>query len=126
MASVKALRQTLDRQTLQPTATCALLSRVAQLHDPSAQTDNVARVLNEHFIAVKVDREERPDVNEQFMLATQIIGGRGDWPNSVWLTPDGKPWISGTYFPRARFINVLQQLTILCKTQRPEVAGVAR
>jgi hypothetical protein len=65
----------------------------------SFEDDEIARVLNEHFIPIKVDREERPDLDEIYMSATQLMAGRGGWPNSVWLTPDGRPWYAGTYFP---------------------------
>jgi len=86
----------------------------------SFENEEVAGVLNEHFVCIKVDREERPDVDEQYMVATQLLGGRGGWPNSVWLMPDGRPWMAGTYFPRQRFIDVLHALTQLWKEQ-PEV-----
>src|SRR5512140_3798238 len=59
----------------------------------------VADLLNEHFVSVKVDREERPDVDDVFMTAVQITTGRGGWPLSAFLTPDGKPFFAGTYFP---------------------------
>jgi hypothetical protein len=58
-----------------------------------------ARILNEHFISIKVDREERPDVDEIYMTAVQMMTGRGGWPMSVFLTPDRKPFFGGTYFP---------------------------
>jgi len=57
----------------------------------SFEDEEVAKVINEHFVAIKVDREERPDIDEQYMLATQLLTQRDGWPNSVWLTPDGKP-----------------------------------
>lgn len=87
----------------------------------SFEDPEVAAVLNKHCIAIKVDREERPDIDEQYMLATQLINQRGGWPNSVWLTPDGKPWMAGTYFPKDRFISVLDQLAEIWKTRREEV-----
>ena len=62
----------------------------------------IARQLNEGFVCVKVDREERPDVDEIYMTATQLITRSGGWPNSVFLTPDLKPFFAGTYFPPAR------------------------
>ena len=76
----------------------------------SFENEEVAKVLNEKYIAIKVDREERPDIDEQLMLATQLMTGRGGWPNSVWLTTDGRPWMAGTYFPKVQFIDVLNQL----------------
>ncbi len=87
----------------------------------SFEKDDVAAILNEHFIAIKVDREERPDVDEQYMLATQLMSGRGGWPNSVWLTPDGRPWMAGTYFPREQFKQVLTQLADVWTTRRGDV-----
>jgi len=87
----------------------------------SFEDSEVAAVLNEHFVAVKVDREERPDVDEQYMLATQLLTSRGGWPNSVWLTPEGKPWMAGTYFPKPRFIPALTQLAGIWKDRRDEV-----
>jgi len=91
----------------------------------SFEDSEVAAVLNEHFIAIKVDREERPDLDEQYMVATQLMTGRGGWPNSVWLMPDGKPWMAGTYFPKPQFISALNQLAGVWKTRRSEVAGQA-
>ncbi len=62
----------------------------------------IAREMNEGFVCVKVDREERPDVDEIYMAATQLITRSGGWPNSVFLTPDLKPFFAGTYFPPRR------------------------
>ena len=85
------------------------------------EDEEVAQVLNEHFIAIKVDREERPDIDEQYMLVTQLITGRGGWPNSVWLTPNGRPWMAGTYFPKNEFIRVLNALSDYWKNRRQDV-----
>ena len=85
------------------------------------EDEEVARVLNEHFIAIKVDREERPDIDEQYMLVTQLMTGRGGWPNSVWLTPDGRPWMAGTYFPKNEFIRVLNALSDYWENRRQDV-----
>ena len=84
----------------------------------SFEDEEVAAILNEHFICIKVDREERPDVDEQYMLATQLFTGRGGWPNSLWLMPDGRPWMAGTYFPRESFIQGLKKLAEVWKDQR--------
>ncbi|MFC3959983.1 thioredoxin domain-containing protein [Halovivax cerinus] len=62
--------------------------------------ETVAEVLNEGFVPIKVDREERPDVDTVYMTVSQAVTGRGGWPLSVWLTPDGRPFYVGTYFPR--------------------------
>ena len=76
----------------------------------SFEKQEVADVLNRDFVAIKLDREERPDLDEIYMKATHALRKRGGWPNSVWLTPDGRPWFAGTYFPKDQFINILQQL----------------
>lgn len=92
----------------------------------SFENEDVAAVLNEHFIAIKVDREERPDIDSQMMLATQLMtGGGGGWPNSVWLTPDGRPWMAGTYFPRPQFLAALGQISELWDTQADKVDAQA-
>jgi uncharacterized protein YyaL (SSP411 family) len=65
----------------------------------SFEDEEIAAFLNAHYIAVKVDREERPDVDAVYMSAVQIVAGRGGWPMTVWLTPDRKPFYAGTYFP---------------------------
>src|SRR5512139_3961764 len=59
----------------------------------------IARVLNERYVPIKVDREERPDVDALYMTAVQLLTGGGGWPMSVWLTPDREPFFAGTYFP---------------------------
>lgn len=86
---------------------------------------DVARIINDNYIAIKVDREQRPDIDEQYMLATQMITQRGGWPNSIWLTPDGRPWMSGTYFPKDQFIQILSQLSEVWETRRSEVESQA-
>jgi uncharacterized protein YyaL (SSP411 family) len=87
----------------------------------------VARDMNEGFVCVKVDREERPDVDEIYMTATQLITRSGGWPNSVFLTPDLEPFFAGTYFPprdtagRPGFPRVLQGLRQSWLLQRAEI-----
>ncbi len=93
----------------------------------SFENDDVAAILNQFFVCIKVDREERPDIDEIYMTATQLMTGRGGWPNSVWLLPDGRPWFAGTYFPRedsagrAGFKTLLNKLADFWKTRRPDV-----
>ncbi|HLR92969.1 MAG TPA: thioredoxin domain-containing protein [Jiangellaceae bacterium] len=65
----------------------------------SFEDDDIAAYLNEHFVAVKVDREERPDVDSVYMDVLQAMTGQGGWPMTVFLTPDGRPFYAGTYFP---------------------------
>ena len=59
----------------------------------------IAERLNESFVPIKVDREERPDVDALYMAATQLVSGHGGWPMSVFLVPDGRPFMAGTYYP---------------------------
>jgi len=65
----------------------------------SFENESIAALMNEHFINIKVDREERPDLDETYMTAVQLMTGRGGWPMSVFLSPDLKPFYAGTYFP---------------------------
>jgi len=87
----------------------------------SFEDEEVAAILNEHYVAIKVDREERPDVDKHYMLATQLVTGRGGWPNSVWLTPEGEPWMAGTYFPKPQFMSALNQLADAWDERRDDI-----
>ncbi|WP_406685003.1 thioredoxin domain-containing protein [Seonamhaeicola sp. MEBiC1930] len=79
----------------------------------------VAQVMNKNFINIKVDREERPDVDQAYMNAVQLMTGSGGWPLNVVALPDGRPVWGGTYFPKEQWISVLEQLTKLY-TESPE------
>ena len=97
----------------------------------SFERDDVAAILNKHYVAIKVDREERPDVDQIYMSATQRFTGSGGWPNSLWLTPDGRPWYAGTYFPREDafgrpgFKTVLTALAKTWRERREDVNATA-
>ena len=91
----------------------------------SFEREEVAAVLNEHFICIKVDREERPDVDAIYMDAVVQLVGQGGWPMSVFLTPDLKPFYGGTYFPPDRFIALLQQINGLWQDSREKVLSSA-
>jgi uncharacterized protein YyaL (SSP411 family) len=97
----------------------------------SFEDEAAARLLNEHFISIKVDREERPDVDEVYMTAVQMMTGHGGWPMSVFLLPDGRPFYGGTYFPpedrhgRPGFKSVVEQLARAYAARRDEVEQVA-
>ena len=65
----------------------------------SYEDAETARIINEHFVAVKVDRDERPDVDARYQAAVSAISGQGGWPLTAFLTPDGRPFFGGTYFP---------------------------
>ena len=65
----------------------------------SYENPEIAHIINERFVAVKVDRDERPDVDSRYQAAVQAISGQGGWPLTAFLTPDGRPFFGGTYFP---------------------------
>jgi uncharacterized protein YyaL (SSP411 family) len=91
----------------------------------SFENEAVAALLNRDFVSIKVDREERPDLDEVYMAATTALSGSGGWPMSVFLAPDRRPFFAGTYFPpvdrygRPGFATVLQRLAELWRTDRP-------
>jgi len=93
----------------------------------SFENAEVARLLNESFVAVKVDREERPDVDRVYMAFVQSTTGAGGWPMSVFLTPDLKPFFGGTYFPptsrwgRPGFVDLLQEISRVWTHDRARV-----
>ncbi len=93
----------------------------------SFENEGIAAILNRGFVAIKVDREERPDVDEVYMTAVQMMTGSGGWPLNVFLTPDKKPFFGGTYFPpedrwgRTGFSNVLVQIETAWREQRESI-----
>jgi uncharacterized protein len=97
----------------------------------SFEDEAVASYMNEHFTNVKVDREERPDVDAVYMQATTAMTGQGGWPMTVLLTPDGEPFFAGTYFPdrprhgQPAFRQVLEALSDAWRNRRDEVTTVA-
>ena len=97
----------------------------------SFENEDVAKVMNEHFVCIKVDREERPDVDNIYMAAVQAMTGSGGWPMSVFLTPDQKPFHGGTYYPpedrfgRPGFKSLLLRIAGIWKDSRPEVLAGA-
>jgi uncharacterized protein YyaL (SSP411 family) len=97
----------------------------------SFESAAIAAFLNEHFVSIKVDREERPDVDQVYMTFVQATTGHGGWPMSVWLMPDLRPFFGGTYFPptdvpgRAGFITVLRRIAELWKTERDQIEDKA-
>ena len=74
------------------------------------EKDEVAEVMNRHFVNIKIDREERPDIDAIYMDAVQAMGVQGGWPLNVFLMPDGKPFYGGTYFPKENWIQLLQSV----------------
>src|SRR5689334_3573302 len=79
----------------------------------SFENEETAAFMNQHFVNIKVDREERPDVDGIYMDAVQAISGSGGWPLNVFLLPDGKPFYGGTYFPPRRAFNRSSWLEVL-------------
>ena len=87
----------------------------------SFENEVVGRLVNENVVAVKVDREEHPDVDAVYMAATQAMTGQGGWPMTVFATPDGKPFFCGTYFPRPQFTHLVQSVAQAWRDQRDAV-----
>ena len=81
----------------------------------------VARIMNDHFINIKVDREERPDVDQVYMDAVHAMGLQGGWPLNVFLTPDQKPFYGGTYFPKQGWINLLTSINEAFEKNREKI-----
>jgi uncharacterized protein YyaL (SSP411 family) len=92
----------------------------------------LAAIVNEHFIAVKVDRDERPDIDSRYQAAVQAVSGQGGWPLTAFLTPDGKPFYGGTYFPpsdgygRPSFRRVLLSIASAYKEKHGDVVEQAK
>jgi len=97
----------------------------------SFEDEKLAAYLNRHFVSIKVDREERPDVDKIYMTAVQAMGEGGGWPLNVFLTPDLKPFYGGTYFPpepkygRPSFLQVLERIQDLWQTRREDIGNSA-
>ncbi len=97
----------------------------------SFENEAIAALLNERFVAIKVDREERPDVDDVYMTAVQLTSGRGGWPLSAFLLPDGRPFLAGTYFPpddgygRVGFRTLLLRIDEAWRTRREEIEATA-
>jgi hypothetical protein len=97
----------------------------------SFEDAEIAALMNELFVNIKVDREERPDVDEIYMEAVQALTGQGGWPMTVFLTPDGRPFFGGTYFPSTRrggmiaFPELCRRIDELWRTRRPDIDSQA-
>ncbi|WP_328465309.1 thioredoxin domain-containing protein [Actinoplanes sp. NBC_00393] len=87
----------------------------------SFEDDGIAQQMNDGFVSIKVDREERPDVDAVYMTATQAMTGQGGWPMTVFATPDGDPFFCGTYFPKPHFGKLLDSVTTAWREQREDV-----
>ncbi|MBA3386327.1 MAG: thioredoxin domain-containing protein [Chthoniobacterales bacterium] len=93
----------------------------------SFENPEIAQMMNDNFVSIKVDREERPDVDQVYMTFVQATTGGGGWPMSVWLTPELKPFVGGTYFPpenqggQPGFKSVLKQIAEAWKKDREKI-----
>jgi uncharacterized protein YyaL (SSP411 family) len=104
------------------------------MEDESFEDIEIARFLNEHYVAIKVDREERPDVDTVYMTAVQALRGQGGWPMSVWLDAERRPFFAGTYFPARDgdrgashgFLSILRELAALFRADPERVADAAQ
>ena len=97
----------------------------------SFESDDIAKLMNEHFVCIKVDREERPDLDQIYQLVVQLMGRTGGWPLTVFLTPDQRPFFAGTYFPPADrygmpgFPKILNAIVEAYRDKREELVGQA-
>ncbi len=85
------------------------------------EDEETARLMNEHFICIKVDREERPDVDHFFITAVQLMGAQGGWPLNVVTLPDGQPFWGGTYFPKNQWTEILQKIQRMFFSDREQL-----
>ncbi len=86
----------------------------------SFENEEIAQYMNDHFVAIKVDREERPDIDQVYMNAVQLLTGRGGWPLNCITLPDGRPIYGGTYFPPAQWLDMLKQVSEFVKLHPKE------
>lgn len=85
----------------------------------------VAAIMNKHFVCIKVDREERPDVDQVYMNAIQLITGSGGWPLNCFALPDGRPFFGGTYFRKEQWVQLLENIAFLYENRRKELEDQA-
>jgi hypothetical protein len=103
-----------------------------RLREESFENEEIARFMNEHFVSIKVDREERPDLDMIYMNVVQMLTGSGGWPMTVFLTPDGEPFYGGTYFPpedrhgMPGFPRVLASIADIYKNRRQDIQANAQ
>ena len=92
----------------------------------SFEDSTVAALMNEHFVSIKVDREERPDVDQVYMEAAQLMNGRGGWPLNAITLPDGRPVFAGTYLPKNQWISLLEQIQRSYEREPDRLEKIAR
>ena len=89
----------------------------------SFEDQATAAIVNDSVVAIKVDREERPDIDAVYMSATQAMTGQGGWPMTVFMTPDGDPFLCGTYYPRARFVQLVTAVADAWRKNKSQIQG---
>lgn len=87
----------------------------------SFEDAEVAHIMNEHFVSIKIDREEHPDIDQVYMDAAQLLTGRGGWPLHAITLPDGRPFYAGTYFPKENWISLLRQVQHIIETNPEKI-----
>ncbi|HHZ63982.1 MAG TPA: thioredoxin domain-containing protein, partial [Flavobacteriales bacterium] len=87
----------------------------------SFEDEEVARIMNEHFISIKIDREERPDIDQIYMNAVHLMNQRGGWPLNCFALPDGRPFFGGTYFPKSQWLQLLGKVAAEYKNNPPGI-----
>jgi len=92
----------------------------------SFENEEIAKVMNANFVCIKIDREERPDIDQVYMDAVSAMGLRGGWPLNVFLTPDRKPFYGGTYFPPKGWLGLLKNIADVFHSQRDELENSAQ
>ncbi len=95
------------------------------MEDESFDNIDIATLMNEHFISIKVDREEHPDIDAIYMNAVQLLSGRGGWPMSSFLTDAGKPFFAGTYYPPQQFKALLEQVASVWRDKKARLVADA-
>ncbi|MGK0473525.1 MAG: hypothetical protein ACJAR0_004021 [Candidatus Azotimanducaceae bacterium] len=91
----------------------------------SFDNEEIARYLNDHFVSIKLDREQRPDLDDIYMTGVQLMSGQGGWPMSNFITAEGKPFYAGTYYPPDAFMDLLQQINEVWHERSEEVLAQA-
>jgi hypothetical protein len=92
----------------------------------SFEDEATAATVNDSLVAIKVDREERPDIDAVYMSATQAMTGQGGWPMTVFMTPDGDPFLCGTYYPRARFVQLVSAVADAWKRNKGQIQSESK
>ena len=95
------------------------------MEEESFMDTAVARIMNENFVSIKIDREERPDIDQIYITAAQLISGNAGWPLNVFALPDGKPFYAATYFPKDQWIKMLRQIMDMYKKDHDNVVKQA-